>query len=264
MEDGARGSFVLAVSLGHVGGNGVAVSRVEVDVHVRERVPSFAGHEPLEGVVAGVGVHVGHAQAIGDYGIRRRASPRESNAFLRGDLYHIRHNEEVVGEAQSGDRIEFMVDAPAQGRGDVSVASPRSLVHLLSQQPNGGLPTQERKAWEVGSATQRDRLDALRDVARVRYRLGAVPKDARHVAGGFQILLRVKRPLGMRFVDLRADPDAVHGITEGEVGLVDIADVVGSDDRGSDPLGEHPQPAVDNAVSGYPCALQLDVSAARE
>ncbi len=87
----------------------LAAGRFDVEVDVRWAVP-FRGEETFEQKIGGDGVHVGDPEGEADCGVRRRASALAEDPGASAEVDDVVDDEEVAGEAEALDDLQFMVD----------------------------------------------------------------------------------------------------------------------------------------------------------
>src|SRR5439155_16536564 len=89
-----------------------------VDVDIGHLV-SAGVHEPLEEQVVAHRVDVAEAQEVADHGSDARASCADGDGVFAGEVAEIPDDEEVGTEIFEGDDLELVVEAVADGWGDV-------------------------------------------------------------------------------------------------------------------------------------------------
>jgi hypothetical protein len=86
-----------------------AVTALDVDVDVGRPV-ALGRQEPLEQQAQLDGVDVGDAQRVTDRGVGGRAPALAVDALGAAELDDVPHHEEVAGEPEGLDDLEFVVD----------------------------------------------------------------------------------------------------------------------------------------------------------
>ena len=245
-----------------------ALAEVDVDVGQRD---ALGVQEALEDEVVLDRIDVGDAQAVGDEAAGRRAAARtDRNALLARVADEIPRDQEVPGVLHLLDHVDF-VGEPALVLVDGVLQHPASRQLLQPRQPlreplahdvlEVVVEREARRHVEVRQVVDRARqvdVAALGDPHGVRQRVGEVLEDRRHLLAGLQVELVavIVQPLGV--VDRLAGADAQQDVVRLEVGVLQVVDVVGDDEREPEVPRDRLQPDVDRLLLVDPLVLHLE------
>jgi hypothetical protein len=112
---GQRGAFAAVLGV-DVLDDLLAALVLEVDVDVG-RLVALAGDEALEQHAQTRGVHLGHAQAVADRRVGRRAAPLAQDAAAARKTHQVVHGEEVHLVLQLGNQRQLVLDLLLHGGG---------------------------------------------------------------------------------------------------------------------------------------------------
>ncbi len=172
---------VAAVFLRDVVDDALAARNGEVDVHVRHRLPARV-QKPLEEELIADRVEISDLQRVGDKRSGGAAATRaDADSVALRERNEVPDDQEVVREAHLLDRLQLVLEALLQFRGDLVVTLRETPLTLLDE-------IVERVAafWDV-ELGQQDlaELDldvaALGDLERPPHRLGVVREVERHL-----------------------------------------------------------------------------------
>ena len=89
------------------------VARRQVDIDVGP-LAALLGEETLEEQLHPHRIDGGDAEAVADRAVRRRPTALGQDAFGLAELHEIPHDQEVAGEAEFGDDVQFLLDLGAR------------------------------------------------------------------------------------------------------------------------------------------------------
>ena len=198
-----------------------AAGQVEVDVgpglvavHVR---PLFA-EEALEEQAHAHRVDGGDAQRVADGAVRRRPAALREDLLLQAEEDQVVDDEEVAGEAELRDQVQFALELRDRLRPARAVRSAVPLARALERAvpqlavERGG-EAQARIGKPVIEISQRVGA-ALGDAPRVRDRFGEIPEEPGEVARGADVALGVAAQGAAGAVEGDAFADAGERVVE--------------------------------------------------
>ena len=192
---------------------------LDVDVDVWRLAP-LGSEEPLEHQLELDGVDRGDLQRVADRGVCGRAAALAEDAVLAAELGDLPDDQEVAGEVELLDDLQFVLDLGERLGAllAVRVAQSCAVVGDLAQVAHLGVPGRDRERWQLGRdevepkrqllTQQRGVLDDARPAGEARCHLGAGP----HVLPG---------PRGqpaVHLVQAAARPYGCHGCGKGPAG----------------------------------------------
>ena len=258
--------------VGHLGGAVPAVAVVDVldgllpalvldvEVDVGRPVP-LRGEEPLEEEAEADGVGLGDAEGVADGGVGRRAPALAVEVLAAAELHEVVYQQEVAGEAQLLDEVEFTGDATPgfgmlrMGRGVAVIgARPGQLpqpAHLVVAGRDGKVRQVGGGHGQVEGAGPGD-LDGTFDSA------GPAGEAAVLLGGGTEVGAGRRREPPVEGVERPAGPDGGQGGGQRPLPRCGVVDVVGRHHPDTGPGGQRGQGVVAGPVERVPVVPQLD------
>ncbi|GAQ76711.1 hypothetical protein T45_08513 [Streptomyces turgidiscabies] len=252
---------LVAVLLNHVPHHALAVTVVEVEVHIR-RVDSLGVQEPFEEQPVLQRAQLGDAHRVRHDRPRRRTTARPDGDLLgAGVPADIRHDEEVRGEPRRADDVHLGLEALHHLAGDRgAVAHGQPLQALLSQPRLLGLPFGGAGVLRHLVSRGEDLLvglDALRDQQGVVARLREFGEQLPHLGGGLEVVAGAVEPEPVRIVLVLGDSDAQQVVVGVRVLFEDVVGIVRRQRRDAQGLRQTQQVGADVALQGQAVVHQL-------
>ena len=129
---GGQGRVVTPVATVDVLQDTLAVLVGDVEVDVRH-FAALVGQEALEQQLHAHGIDRGDAQGVADRRVGRRPAPLAEDALALTERHDVMHHQEVPGQVEALDHVEFLGQLTCHRRGERSVATPCASVSQIVQ-----------------------------------------------------------------------------------------------------------------------------------
>jgi hypothetical protein len=189
----------------------IAARQIQIDIRP---LAALFREEALEQQVHPHRVHRRDAQAVADGAVGRRAASLRQDLLLAAEVDDVPDDQEVAGEIELLDQIEFAGDLRAGLVVKRPVALARAHQRDGAQKRAGRFARRHREIRKAIADIGHRVLDPIGQRARGGQRRGLVAEQRRHLGRRLQIPLRVGRQLPPRLFDRRLVADAGEHVIE--------------------------------------------------
>lgn len=219
----------------------VAARQVQVDVGP---LAAFLREEALEQQFHAHRIHRGDAQAVADGAVGRRPAPLREDVLLPAEVHEVPDDQEVPGEIELLDQIEFACDLPARPVGQRPVTPVCTSLGDPPQEGDLRLAVGNRIIRKPVAQVREREVEALGQRTCVGECLRQIAEERLHLLRGLQVAFGVGRQAASRVFQCGAVPDAGEDVVERPCLWCGETHAVSGEDRHPVRLGSRHEDAV--------------------
>ena len=232
----------------------IATRQIQIDVGP---FAALLREEALEQQLHAHRIHGGDAQAVADRAVGRRPTPLREDVLLPAEVHEVPDDEEVPGEIELLDQIEFARDLPARLLRERSIPPVRTRLGDPPQERDLRLAVGHRIVRKAVAQVREREVEAIGQRARVGHGLRQIAEERLHLLRRLQVALGVGRQAAARMLERGAMPDArEHVVERPRLGRGE-AHAVGGQDRHAIRLGRRHEDAVVHLLVAREVPLDL-------
>ena len=225
------GNVVTPVLIRDVPDRLLAAVVLEIHIDVRHLL-ALDVQEALEHQAVAQRVEVGHSQAVQRERRGRAPAHAEDDALLAGKLGDVPDDQEVIGVLRLGYDVQFVAEPIlCLIRRALRVSLAEALPAEPAQVRVRVLAVGSAVLWQVERREIERDARGVRDLLRIRYRLGQVGEQLHHLLLTLQVVRVVGELESIRIVDVRVGADAQQHVVQIRIALGHVVQVVRGDER---------------------------------
>ena len=234
----------------------IATREIEIDVRP---LAALLGQEALEQQLHADGIDGRDAQAVAHRAVGGRPSPLREDVLLPTEVDEVPHDEEVAGEIELLDQIEFTRDLPPRLLRQRPVPPVRARLGDAAEERDLRFPLGHRVVGKAIAEIRQREIQTFGQHLGVGHRLRQIAEERLHLPGRLQVALGIGREPTPGMRERRAMPDArEHVVERPRLGRCE-AHAIGREDRHAIRLGRRHQDAVVHFLVTREMPLDLHV-----